>query len=55
MDVMSSLLPVLGLIGGIAAICLVIARLSRGKKRGTLRVDPVTNLFVDPEDRQEDD
>ena len=52
-QVWNSLWPVLGFVGAAAVICFFLWKKPRGK-HGSLRVDPLSNLFVDEEDRQDD-
>ncbi len=53
MDVWNALWPLLALVAGGAVICVLLAR-RKGNRRDPLRVDELTNLFVDEEDRQDD-
>ena len=53
MDIWSALWPLLGLIAGGALVCFLVYRRTRGR-RDALRIDELTNLFVDEEDRQDD-
>ena len=53
MDVWSALWPLLALIAAGVVICFLVSGRTRGR-RDTLRIDELTNLFVDEEDRQDD-
>ena len=52
-QIWNSLLPVLLFIAAGAAVCFLVWNRNRGKL-GSLKTDPLSNLFIDEEDRQDE-